>query len=73
VSKHPVYLTEPFTAARRVIVDAGRWGARRHVIHGLLELDVTFAREILREHKARTGERLSFTGWIVACFAQAID
>ena len=73
MSKKPVYVSEPFTAARRVIVDAGRWGTRRHVIHGLLELDVTPARQILREHKARTGESLSFTGWIVACFAQAID
>ena len=73
MSKQPVYVSERFTAARRVIVDAGRWGARRHVIHGLLELDVTPARQILREHKVRTGESLSFTGWIVACFAHAID
>jgi pyruvate/2-oxoglutarate dehydrogenase complex dihydrolipoamide acyltransferase (E2) component len=73
MSKHSKYVSEPFPAARRFVVDAGRWGARRHVIHGLLELDVTPARQILHEHKARTGETLSFTGWIVACFAQAID
>jgi pyruvate/2-oxoglutarate dehydrogenase complex dihydrolipoamide acyltransferase (E2) component len=73
MAKQPIYVTEPFSAARRVVVDAGRWGVRRHVIHGLLELDVTPARQILRAHKARTGESLSFTGWIVACFAQAID
>ena len=73
MSKRVEYSSEPFSAARQVIVDAGRWGTRRHVIHGLLELDVTPARRILHEHKARTGETLSFTAWIVACFAQAID
>ena len=46
---------------------------RRHVIHGLLELDVTLARQGLRDHKARTCETLSFTAFVVACFAQAID
>lgn len=73
MSKQATYVSKPFSAARQVIVDAGRWGTRRHVIHGLLELDVTPARQIMREHKAQTGESLSFTGWIVACFAQAID
>jgi pyruvate/2-oxoglutarate dehydrogenase complex dihydrolipoamide acyltransferase (E2) component len=73
MSKHSNYVSEPFPAARRFVVDAGRWGTRRHVIHGLLELDVTPARQQLRDHKVRTGEALSFTGWIVACFAQAID
>src|SRR5512137_2486926 len=71
--KQSGYVSEPFPAARRFVVDAGRWSARRHVIHGLLELDVTPARQILRDHKAHTGETLSFTAFVVACFAQAID
>jgi pyruvate/2-oxoglutarate dehydrogenase complex dihydrolipoamide acyltransferase (E2) component len=48
-------------------------GSRRPLIHGLLEIDVTRARTVLREHKARTGETLSFTAFIVACLARAID
>ncbi len=67
------YRVIPFPAARKVIVDAGRMGARRPLIHGLLELDVTVPRAFMREHKARTGERLSFTGYIVKCLAQAIQ
>ncbi len=66
------YQILPFPPAREIVIDSGRWGTRRHVSHGLLELDVTRAREIIREHKAQTGETLSFTGWIVACFAHAI-
>src|SRR5260370_13061396 len=46
---------------------------RKPMIHGLLEVDVTTAREFLRDHKAKTGESLSFTGFITTCLAQAID
>ncbi len=74
MTKSPAsYTVEPFPAARQIIVEAGRMGSRRPLIHGLLEIDVTCARTVLREHKARTGETLSFTAFIVACFAQAID
>ena len=67
------YTLIPFPAARQLIVEAGRLGARRPLIHGLLEIDVTKARTVLREHKARTGETSSFTAFIVKCLAQAID
>ena len=61
----------PFPSARRMVVDAGRLAARRHIIHGLIEVDVTRAREQLRLSKA-SGSNLSFTAFIVACFSQAI-
>ncbi len=35
-----------------------------HPIYGLLEVDVTVARQFIAEHKARTGESLSFTGFL---------
>jgi hypothetical protein len=31
----------PFPAARRMVIDAGRHGARRHITFGLLEFDAT--------------------------------
>jgi hypothetical protein len=40
---------------------------------GLLEVDVTVARQFIAEHKARTGETLSFTGFLTRCLAQAVD
>jgi pyruvate/2-oxoglutarate dehydrogenase complex dihydrolipoamide acyltransferase (E2) component len=43
------------------------------LIHGLLEVDVTHARALLRKHTARTGEMLSFTAFIVACLVHAVD
>ncbi len=74
MTKHTAdYTVTPFPAARRIIVEAGRMGSRRSLIHGLLEIDVTRARTMLRDHKTRTGESLSFTAFVVSCFAQAIE
>ena len=40
---------------------------------GLLEVDVTVARQLIAEHKRRTGEALSFTGFLALCLAKAVD
>lgn len=67
------YQVLPFPTARKMVVEAGNLGVRRHIIHGFLEMDVTRARELIRRHKLITGESLSFTGYIVACLARAIE
>jgi pyruvate/2-oxoglutarate dehydrogenase complex dihydrolipoamide acyltransferase (E2) component len=58
---------------RRFSLDAGRMGRNRHIIYGLAEIDVTVARRFIRGHEAATGEKLSFTAYIVYCLAKAID
>lgn len=63
----------PFPRGRGEIVDALEVGVRRHMVHALLELDVTRARQLIRDHEARGGERLSFTAFVVASLARAID
>jgi pyruvate/2-oxoglutarate dehydrogenase complex dihydrolipoamide acyltransferase (E2) component len=55
------------------MADGGRLGLKRHTVHGLVEFDVTLARERIRQHRARTGETLSFTAFFLACLGQAID
>jgi pyruvate/2-oxoglutarate dehydrogenase complex dihydrolipoamide acyltransferase (E2) component len=65
------YTVEPYPPMRRFSIDAGWLGRRRHIMHGLLELDVTRARQSIRDHKARTGESLSFTAYIITCLAKA--
>jgi hypothetical protein len=44
-----------------------------HWMYGLLEVDVTVARQFIAAHKARTGDTLSFTGFLVHCLARAVD
>jgi hypothetical protein len=45
----------------------------KHWIYGLLEVDVTFPRKLIREYEARSEEQLSFTGYLVYCLARAVD
>ena len=58
---------------RRFVFDAGHMGRRRHTIHGLIEVDVTLAREALRAHKEKTGEGFSFTAYVIACLGRALE
>jgi len=51
----------------------GRLTRRKHSIRGLVAIDVTIPRQSLREHKARTGETLSFTAFLAACVGQAVE
>ncbi|MGM0554900.1 MAG: 2-oxo acid dehydrogenase subunit E2 [Myxococcota bacterium] len=64
---------KPFPRARRLVTDVGHVVQGRPVIRGLLEIDVTHAREKIREYKEQTGERLSFTAYLVACTGRAVD
>lgn len=66
------YDVKPFPATRQIIVESGSLAVRRHISHALLEIDVTQARRLMREYKQRSGESLSFTAFIVACFARAV-
>lgn len=63
----------PFPRARGTVVGALEVGARRHMVHALVEVDVTEARLRILEHRTRTGEALSFTAFMVGCLARAIE
>lgn len=64
---------KPFPLTRQVVIDSGRQGIRRHTITALIEVDVTDARRILRVHKEKTGEAISFTAFILSCLGATID
>jgi len=65
------YAVEAISRSRAVIADGLSVGARRHMVHAFVELDVTRARRILREQKA-AGKELSFTAFVIAAAARAI-
>jgi pyruvate/2-oxoglutarate dehydrogenase complex dihydrolipoamide acyltransferase (E2) component len=71
--KHVDYKTVPYPKARRFMAAARRSVQHTPRMHGLIEVDVTRARAFLRDHKAKTGEALSFTGFLIACVAKAVD
>lgn len=62
-----------FPAEREIVVDAGFLASGRHIIYALLEVDVTHGKNSLKELSSSSGEKVSFTAFIVASFAQAIN
>ncbi|MBX7237476.1 MAG: 2-oxo acid dehydrogenase subunit E2 [Caldilineales bacterium] len=67
------HVTEPIPPFRQLVIDGMELAARKHCIHGLIEVDISQAREHLRRIKETSGESLSFTGFIVYCCARAVD
>jgi pyruvate/2-oxoglutarate dehydrogenase complex dihydrolipoamide acyltransferase (E2) component len=70
--QHNDYKVVPYSKVRRLMAITLRSAQRTPMIHGLLEVDVTKARGFLRDHKAKTGESLSFTAFIITCLAHAV-
>lgn len=66
------YRTEKIPRMRTFTLDAGYLGRRRHMVHGLLEIDVTEARRLIRQHEADSGEKISFTAFVIYCLSRAI-
>ena len=67
------YSVERIPPMRRFAFDAGYLGRRRHIVHGLVEFDVTDARKFIREYEHETGEKLSFTAFVICCLSKAIE
>lgn len=67
------YQVIDLTAGRRIWLNALDLSWTRHAIYGLLEVDVTDARRFIAEQKRRSGESLSFTGYLTFCLARAVD
>ncbi|HEU5347629.1 MAG TPA: 2-oxo acid dehydrogenase subunit E2 [Ktedonobacterales bacterium] len=63
----------PYPKYLRLAAVAYQSVRHKPLIHGLLEVDVTTARAVLREYKATTGETLSFTAFLATCLGKAVD
>ena len=66
------YKIVPFTRMQSIVRTIALVARHKYIIRGLLEIDVTRARQLIREHKARTGESLSFTAFLAACVGHAV-
>jgi pyruvate/2-oxoglutarate dehydrogenase complex dihydrolipoamide acyltransferase (E2) component len=67
------YEVRPFPRMRQLVLDAGWLGHRRHMIHGFIEVDVTYPRQLIRERAAQDGRKLSFTAFVLTCIGQAVE
>lgn len=67
------YRTEPFGGNRRMVAASAASGRRSDTIHLMTEVDISWPRRLISEHRERTGERLSLTGYVVTCLARPAD
>jgi len=68
----PYHIVE-LPPGRRIWVNTLDLSWPAHTMYGLLEVDVTIPRQWIAEHKRRTGETLSFAGFLTYCLARAVD
>ena len=71
-TKNELHTVQPYPRNRLLMVDGGRMGRQKHTVHGLVEFDITLAREAIRQHKGQTGETFSFSA-SRASLGKAID
>jgi pyruvate/2-oxoglutarate dehydrogenase complex dihydrolipoamide acyltransferase (E2) component len=61
----------PFPISRTAGMDLVSAGKKINHIPVLLEVDISKARALIQSIKDKTGERISFTAWIICCLARA--
>jgi len=67
------FLVLPYPKARRLMVDGGKMGLKKHTVHGLVEFDITNALDTIRRYRMENRKALSFTAFFLACLGKAID
>lgn len=71
--KERAYVVEALHPFRQLVMDGMALAGRKHCIHGIVQVDISQARERIQQIKGITGQRLSFTGFIAYCCAKAVD
>lgn len=71
--QHDGYTVIPFSKGRQLISDILDIGHGKHIVHGLVEADVTKVRQYIRDYEAATGTDISFTAFIATCLGKAVD
>jgi len=66
------FTSERISFNRKMVAASAAVTAGKSTIHSVCEADITLPRRMMREHHERTGEKLSFTAYIVYCLAQVI-
>jgi len=72
VDDQSAYRVEPFSANRQAVAANSAVAREKSMIHLTTEVDITDARQLIAEHRTRTGEGLSLTAYVVTCVARAL-
>jgi len=66
------YTTREFPPSRIATIDVCELGKQKHHVTGLIELDVTGSRKMIRDYNRNKNERISFIAWIIHVIASTI-
>ncbi|MBD3165610.1 dehydrogenase [bacterium] len=64
------YRTEPFGKNRRIVAASVRVSRQRNTIHLVTEVEVGTPRAMIAKRREETGDKLSFTAYLVGCLAR---
>ncbi len=67
------YTTYPFSLERKQIVDFLSVAKKKHTASVMMDFDITGMRNALRKARRITKKNASLTGYLLYCFARAID
>lgn len=67
------FTSEPFPRSRLLMTDGGNLGLKKHMVHGLIEMDISEARKAIRKYRRDKGEKLSFSAFFLSCLGKAIE
>jgi len=73
MSRSNRYEISKYPESRKLVIDLLEQGSKKHHVKAIITLDVSEPREIFRNYKEKTGNGLSFTGWIIACVGEAVN
>jgi len=67
------YTVKKLSPMAKVIDDYTTEARRKNTIWAFGAADITEARKKIREHKEKTGESISFTAFLIACYARVLE
>lgn len=73
MSKRKGYRIEPFGFNRQMAAASATVNGEGNTIHIVTEVDISEPRRLIAEHREGTGEKLSLTGYVVACLASTFE
>jgi pyruvate/2-oxoglutarate dehydrogenase complex dihydrolipoamide acyltransferase (E2) component len=66
------YTSTPLSFNRRAVIASATVTKEKNAIHGITEVDISEPRRFIKKYFEKTGEKLSFTAYIVSCLALVI-
>lgn len=67
------YSIKEFPSSRQSTFDVGRISIAKNHMKAMIEVDVTKTRQLVRDYRRRTKEKISFLAWFLKCVGQAIS